>query len=143
MSEESKTNIISFGDHARGEGSQAGGRALNLLPECPEYLSDEAKAHWPDLVQSLGSHGIINEIDKDMLGVYCGVFAEYAELYAQVRKDGYTQNTKNNYVQEHPTYTAYKGTLKTLLSYAKQLGLTPPARAALKVADPGQEKLNF
>ena len=141
-----KTNIIAFGDHAKEAGSQAGGRGLNLLPECPEYLSPMAKLHWPELVESLGSHGIINELDRDILGIYCSMMSKFITLDEKLNDPegpGMTQTTTKGYEVETATYNSWKGLIKPIMSYAKQLGLTPPARVALKMADPSQEKLDF
>ena len=146
MSEDKKTNIVAFSDHAKNEGAQASGNVLNLLPECPEYLSPLAKQHWPELVESLGSHGIINELDKDMLGIYCSMMARFITLDEALNDPegpGVTQKTPKGYEVETATYNSWKGLIKPLMSYAGKLGLTPPARLALKMSDPSQEKLNF
>ena len=142
----SQNNIISLENRFGGGEVERTASPNSQLPECPEYLSELAKKHWPELVESLGRHGIINELDKDMLGIYCSMFAKWIELDERLNDPegpGMTQKTKTGYEAETATFTAWKSMVKPLMSYANKLGLTPPARLALKTAAPGQEELDF
>ena len=146
MSKENN-NVISLEEHFGGSAPDSTNKSHSgHLPTCPDYLSDKAKAHWPELVKDLGNHGIINELDKDMLGIYCNMFARFIELDEKLNDPegpGMTQLTKNKYEVETATFTAWKSMLKPIMSYAKQLGLTPPARIAMKVTDAKQEEMTF
>lgn len=142
-----KNNVISLEEHFGGSTTDTTSRSKGgHLPECPDYLNAKAKEHWPELVKDLGNHGIINELDKDMLGIYCNMFARFIELDERLNDPegpGMTQVTKTGYEAETATFSAWKSMLKPIMSYAKQLGLTPPARIALKVGDTKQEELQF
>lgn len=142
------TNIITLADRLGSPDRQAahsisGGNHLNNLPECPDYLTDLAKKHWPELVESLGRHGLINELDRDVLGIYCSMLARFIELDIKLDEVGMTQMTKSGYEAETGTFTAWNKLIKPIMNYAKQLGLTPPARVAIAARDPQQGDLNF
>lgn len=140
------TNIIKLEDRFGGSDTSSSTSPINRLPECPDWLNDSAREHWPELIQSLGNHGIINELDRDMLAMYCSMFARFVQLDEQLNDPegpGMTQKTKSGYEAETATFTAWKSMVKPLMSYAKQLGLTPPARIAMKTAAPGQAELDF
>ena len=140
------TNIIKLEDHFGGSDTSTSTSPINRLPDCPDWVDGLAQKHWPELVQSLGNHGIINELDQHILAVYCSMYAKFIELDIRLNDPegpGMTQLTKTGYEAETATFTAWKSMVKPLMSYAKQLGLTPPARIAMKTAAPGQEELAF
>lgn len=137
------TKIIRLTDRFASESGQALQATRNGLPKCPEYLTPLAQKHWPELVESLGHHGIINELDRDVLGVYCSLIARFIELDEKLDEVGMTQMTKSGYEAETGTFTAWNKLIKPIMAYAKQLGLTPPARIAMQSKDPAQSELNF
>lgn len=134
------TNIIRLEDYT----SQATtGTETNELPECPDYLTPLAKEHWAEIAPSLGKRGIINELDKDVLGIYCSLLARFIKLDQQLDEVGMTQKAPSGYEAETGTFTAWNKLLKPIMNYAKQLGLTPPARVAIHAVNPGQGELDF
>jgi len=135
--------VRSIDDHPNFTQNNLNNQAVdNDLPDCPDYLSPLAKQHWPELLQSLGRHNkAINELDKDAIGVYCAIMARFITLDNKLDKVGMTQVSPKGYEAETATFTAWKSLLKSLLTYAKQLGLTPPARVALRLTDPNQTDL--
>lgn len=141
-----KSNIVTLESYFTDSTTSGSIGPSNNLPECPDWLDARAANHWPELVQSLGSHGIINELDKGILSVYCSMFAKFIELDERLNDPegpGMTQKTKTGYEAETATFTAWKSMQKPLMTYAKQLGLTPPSRLSMKTAAPGQEELSF
>jgi P27 family predicted phage terminase small subunit len=136
----SETNIIRLEDYASSSTNNA---PPDLLPECPDYLTDKAKKHWAEIAPSLGNRGIVNELDRDVLGIYCSLLARFIELDNQLEIVGMTQMTKTGYEAETGTFTAWNKLLKPIMNYAKQLGLTPPARIAMHAINPGQGELDF
>lgn len=135
----SETNIIRLEDYT----SQTSISESTDLPECPDYLTDLAKKHWAEIAPSLSKRGIINELDRDALGIYCSLMARFIELDQKLDTAGMTQMTKTGYEAETGTFTAWNKLLKPIMNYAKQLGLTPPARIAIHARDPGQGELDF
>ncbi len=133
------TAVAKITDHPDFETSLVEDATLNQLPEFPDYLTPLAKKHWPELVESLGRHKIINELDKDVLGIYCSMVARFIELDIKLDDVGITQKSPKGYEAETATFTAWKSLLKQILSYAKQLGLTPPARVALQANNNPQQ----
>jgi P27 family predicted phage terminase small subunit len=111
------------------------------IPEPPEWLSPLSRKHWHEIAENLVRHNIINELDADMLAVYCSTFARFIELDEKLELVGMTQKTSTGYEAETGTFTAWNKLLKPIMAYAKQLGLTPPARVAMRLSDPGQVDL--
>ena len=109
--------------------------------EPPAWLSPLARRHWAEIAASLSKHNIINELDQDLLAVYCSTFARFIELDERLEQTGMVQVTSTGYEAETGTFTAWNKLLKPIMAYAKQLGLTPPARVALRLTDPDQVDL--
>lgn len=111
---------------------------INGVPEPPAWLSRLSRKHWDEIALSLSRHNIVNELDADMLAVYCSTFARFIELDEKLEEVGMTQITASGYEAETGTFTAWNKLLKPIMAYAKQLGLTPPARVAMRISSPGQ-----
>lgn len=111
------------------------------VPEPPIWLTPLSRKHWDEIALSLAKHNIVNELDADMLAVYCSTFARFIELDEKLEIVGMTQKTTSGYEAETGTFTAWNKLLKPIMAYAKQLGLTPPARVAMRISDPGQVDL--
>lgn len=104
----------------------------------PDWLTPLARKHWDEIAPELGKHKITNELDSDMLAVYCSTFARFIELDIKLEEIGMTQKTSTGYEAETGTFTAWNKLLKPIMAYAKQLGMTPPARVAMRLSDPNQ-----
>lgn len=132
------STVRSIEDHPDFTKSVDGQSIQDEIPDCPDYLSDKAKKHWHELVPNLGERKLINELDKDVLSIYCTLLVRWLELDKMLDEDGMVQVTQKGYIAETGTFTAWKSVTKPILTYAKQLGLTPPARIAMKQTDAGQ-----
>ena len=104
----------------------------------PDWLTKRARKHWDEIAPELSKHKITNELDTDMLAVYCSTFARFIDLDIELEEKGMTQKTSTGYEAETGTFTAWNKLLKPIMAYAKQLGMTPPARVAMRLQDPNQ-----
>ena len=112
---------------------EALGQSAFVAPAIPKFLKGEAKKHYVELVESLGNkHRIINELDADILSMYCVTYARWLKADKELEVDGMTQATPNGYVQMSPAYIIWRDLTGQCLKIARQLGLTPPARFQLK-----------
>jgi len=114
-------------------------------PKMPRFLKGESKKHWVELVESLGNkHRIINELDADILAMYCQTYARWLQADKELDIEGMTQATPNGYIQMSPAYVIWRDLTGQCLKIARQLGLTPPARLQLKVGVPeNQDSFDF
>src|SRR3990172_1616378 len=49
------------------------------VPDCPDWLRDEAKAEWERVVFALHECGILTNIDRAALAAYCQAYARWRE----------------------------------------------------------------
>lgn len=116
-----------------------------VSPNKPSFLDEKESIHWDELVESLGrQHRIINNLDGDILSIYVRTYARW--LYAESQLDlfGMFQESPNGYQQYTPHFTASRDLAKQALTFARQLGLTPPARLQMKAGAPeSQDAFDF
>jgi P27 family predicted phage terminase small subunit len=101
----------------------------------PSWLSKDAKNIWKRITKSVQNIELLNNIDTEILAMYCDAYAEYKKISQQKIKS--TDDIK-----------AMQAYSRIVISYAEKLGLTPSARARLvkkqadKVLDKFGEKFD-
>jgi len=116
-----------------------GKRALNpfeptpegKMPECPDWLEDEAKAEWDRLAVPLHNLGILTELDMAPFAAYCQAYARWKEAEEFISQHGSIVKTKNGFWQQVPQVTISHQNQKIMLQAAAEFGLTPSARSRI------------
>lgn len=84
----------------------------------PSWLSKEALAVWKRVTRSLEGIELLDNIDTELLAVYCDTYAKYKKLTVQQ-------------VMTEDDVKALQSYARLIKSYADSLGLSPAARARL------------
>src|SRR6476620_7381333 len=58
------------------------------VPECPDWLSDEAKAEWKRVIPELQMMGLLSSADRAALAAYCTAWCRWVEAEEMVKKFG-------------------------------------------------------
>ena len=109
------------------------------VPDCPDWLRDEAKAEWERVVFALHECGILTNIDRAALAAYCQAYARWREAEEIVAGSAQILKTAEGSVYISPALGAASMALKQLLAFAVQLGMTPSARSRIVVTPPKNE----
>ncbi|MBX2809495.1 MAG: phage terminase small subunit P27 family [Cellvibrionaceae bacterium] len=113
-------------------------------PECPDWLSDDAKEHFSFVVGLLDESGLIAKIDMGMLTILASSFAGMKKAEEQMRLDGGEyQETPNGYMQLSPAAVSYDRHAARYEKVAKQFGITVRARQSIKIDNPNQGELEL
>lgn len=114
-------------------------------PKKPGFLTGRESAHWDDLIESLGrQHRIINNLDGDMIAIYVREYSKWIQAEEDLEDNGMYQRFESGARQLSPEFTAAEKCAKQALMFARQLGLTPPARLQMKAGVPeGQDSFDF
>lgn len=98
---------------------------------CPEWLDEEAQKEW-DRVYKIFKKECIEFTPKDLktLEAYCRNYSKWKQCEL-ILKDGLTFTTPNGYVQQRPEESISNKAQEKMLQCAKELGLTPAARARM------------
>lgn len=116
-----------------------GKRPLNLaephpekkLPDCPDWLEDEAKAEWERLAVPLYNLGLLTELDMAAFASYCQAYARWKEAEEFISQHGSIVKTKTGYWQQVPQISIARANQAMMLKAAAEFGLTPSARSRI------------
>jgi P27 family predicted phage terminase small subunit len=115
-------------------------------PEPPEWLCEEGRAEWYRVTPDLLSAGMIARADRAALSAYCQAWAELVDATKALQRDGRylsesQQNSKGEVLGEklkpHPAIASQRDAFGRVKSFLAEFGLTPSARARLKVVRDG------
>ena len=107
-------------------------------PECPDWLDEEAKSAWAQLVPVLESMGVLTRADAHALARYCQLLIRWkrAELFIQKYGETYPVKSARGMVKMFFAWPqvgiAHKLSL-ALTKLEQEFGLTPSARSRVKV----------
>jgi P27 family predicted phage terminase small subunit len=111
--------------------------APDALPRCPAHLTDVARKEWRRLAKPLYDMGVLSVTDRAALAAYCQAWARWVEAEEHLQKGPPLVKTPSGYVQQSPWLTVANKQLELMARYMAELGLTPSARARLRLPDQG------
>lgn len=105
-------------------------------PPCPAQLKDDviAATEWESVCDQLQTLGVLSTVDVVLLELYCKTYSRYRQAEAQIDKYGEVLMSKKTQTpMVSPYYTARNRYAADLAKYLIELGLTPAARARMRV----------
>lgn len=109
------------------------------VPDSPPYLSDAAKAHWKRISSLLIMQDLLSSLDGDALAMLCLALTEYEQAERDIAENGLTGTTDKGYEYLLPAVGIRTNAWKKIVILCRQFGMTPGARASLKVIPRGDE----
>src|SRR4051812_31237482 len=72
--------------------------SMDLVPEPPSHLSDEAKKKWPQICEELVELKTLRATDLNLVEMYCESWATWKVSVAKLREQGQVlMNDKGNF----------------------------------------------
>ena len=102
------------------------------IPECPEHLSEEARAEWHRLVETLVGMGVITIVDRAVLAAYCQAYGRWVEAEQKLKETPLLIKTPSGYVQQSPWLNVANRQMELMGRYMAEIGLTPASRSRIK-----------
>jgi P27 family predicted phage terminase small subunit len=107
-------------------------------PECPEWLTGEAKARWNRLAPLLAKAGLLTQGDDMILAMLCQSWSDYIEsrkncLDANGRLQTVLRTDKGSYYM-HPGIAAMTGFWSQVVKGLSHFGLSPATRSDVTAA---------
>ena len=108
------------------------------VPDCPDWLDDEAKAKWELLVTMLNYMGVLTRIDAEPLGRYCHIWSRWRKAEEFLSKHGDVYPLKDDAgnvkcLQQFPQVAIANKLAQQLTKLEAEFGMTPSARARLQI----------
>jgi P27 family predicted phage terminase small subunit len=103
-----------------------------LIP-CPQYLKSDkiAYAEWNRIVPELYKLGLLTNIDRTVLEIYCSQYSVYRRAIREIKDDLITTNIRNG-DKANPAAAIAREAAKIIKAIAVEFGLTPSSRARLQ-----------
>lgn len=119
------------------------------IPDPPGYLSPAAQNHWDRMVAITKAARTLTPADGDALAMLCLAFEEYRAADIIVRDEGeicrtmHTTKDGREYEggpYQHPAVGIRNNAWKKIVRLLREFGLTPSARAGMKMTASAQEE---
>jgi P27 family predicted phage terminase small subunit len=106
-------------------------------PVKPSFIKGKAKKKWQELLEELTRLGVVGSADSTTLARYCQLWEIYQQLITEVGEEGFVTTSINKkgdeYVSQNPKVNAFIKIAGLLARLEDCFGLSPAARAGLKV----------
>lgn len=113
------------------------------VPDCPEHLSDEARAEWHRLVETLVGMGVITIVDRAVLAAYCQAYGRWVEAEEKLKETPLLIKTPSGYVQQSPWLTVANRQMELMGRYMAEIGLPPASRSRVIASSTVSEPLDI
>jgi P27 family predicted phage terminase small subunit len=112
-------------------------------PDCPDHLSEEAKAEWHRLVDTLVKMGVISIVDRAVLAAYCQAYGRWVEAELKLKEAPLLFKTPSGYVQQSPWLNIANRQMELMGRYMAEIGLTPASRSRVAAFADAAEPLDI
>ncbi len=129
----------------RGSTRPAEPRPQPSRPTCPAWLSRDAKLEWKRVAPQLHRLGLLTQLDRAALVIYCESWSEWIEAKSAISKSGLVIAGPHGPRRNPYVFIAARAA-EQLLRWSAELGMTPSARSrvtATPPADPNESKSRF
>ena len=100
-------------------------------PRMPLDMSPAAIAVWRRVLREMGATGVITSADGDVLRTYCESVARYGYAAKLLETSGPLVRGQKGELVKNPLHQVVRDNAVLVRSLARELGLTPAARANL------------
>lgn len=125
-----------------------GKRALNQgepkpnlkRPTCPAHLKGEARKEWNRISKLLVELGILAEVDRAALAMYCTQWGRYVEAETKLADSStWVEETDNGYKYQTVWLQISATAMKQMTRMLAEFGLSPSTRSRIKVESQKEE----
>ena len=105
------------------------------LPRAPGHLLPEAKREWTRIGRNLEKLGLVSDIDRAALAVYCQAYARWrdAEIrIADLGESALVESTPSGYKQMGVWLQISNRAVDQMHKFAVEFGMTPSARSRVQ-----------
>jgi len=113
------------------------------LPEPPDHLSDEAKREWSRVGELLLDLGLVSELDRAALALYCQARARWVEAEEARRQYGVVIKRPSGFPMQSPFLSVANKALEQMRGFLIELGMTrrvAPKSTASRAPNPTRSK---
>jgi P27 family predicted phage terminase small subunit len=99
------------------------------LPTRPPHLQGEARKEWSRLGRRLRDAGLLTDIDKTALAIYCQAWARWLEAEEQLAKYGTVIMTPSSFPVQSPYLAIANKAMEQMTRILVEFGMSPSSRS--------------
>ena len=102
------------------------------IPECPSHLLPEAKMEWKRITAQLEKLGLVSQIDRAALAVYCQAWARWINAECKIQElgeSGLVDTTPNGYRQMGAWLQVSNRAADQMRAFLVEFGMSPSSRS--------------
>jgi P27 family predicted phage terminase small subunit len=111
--------------------------------EMPDNLSPVARQQWITVCEQLERAGLLTQVDRDALALYCETFARYREALDHLSRESCVVTSPNGYPIKNPWLTLAERAQDQMVALLREFGMTPAARSRVTVTNPRPKENKF
>lgn len=112
------------------------------IPTCPKHLSTTARTEWRRITVELEKLGLISQIDRAALAVYCQAYGRWVQAENKLKElgeDGIVDETPSGYKQIGVWLQVSNRAVEQMHKFQAEFGMTPSARSRVTPSNPQGE----
>lgn len=141
-----KLQVELYGDTSGRRKNQIEPEAPTGKPTCPAHLGDIARAEWESICDQLESVQLLSPVDGRVLEIYCTTYENWRVCCDDIQKHraehagtGITHLSDNTQSEmSRPIATRMEKLQDQMFKYLVEFGLTPAARARMRINKPAE-----
>ncbi len=98
------------------------------VPSCPKELTGEAAAEWKRVTNLLRGLGLVAQLDRAALAMYCQSWARWLDAETQLATQGAIVKSPSGYPIQNPNLSVSSQAAKAMQQLLGEFGLSPAAR---------------
>ena len=107
------------------------------IPECPDFLTEEAVKEWEYMAPILKENGLITKMDKALFAAYCQSYGDWVDISKTLKTEECMHKTAAGNTTVNPRIWLRDKARNSMIKAAVQFGLSPSSRSdvSTKVRD--------
>lgn len=99
------------------------------IPDPPTFLSADALEEWKRITVELDRLGLLSELDRTELAMYCQAYGRLVKYERIVAEKGELYKTNNGNIQLSPAMWVINKAMEQCHKFLTEFGMTPASRA--------------
>jgi P27 family predicted phage terminase small subunit len=104
------------------------------VPECPEWVSADARKYWGEVSEMLHNLGVLTSADIIALALLVDALAQYIGAKEDIAQRGDTQVSESGYECPRPSVAIRNKSVETVVKILAHFGMTPSSRSSISIA---------
>jgi P27 family predicted phage terminase small subunit len=103
------------------------------VPTCPRHLSAEAKREWRRVTPLLDTLGLLTEIDRAALAMYCEAWNRWVDAEEALKEYGVMVKSPNGFPMQSPYLAVANKAMEQMRALLAEFGMSPASRTRISV----------